>query len=339
MPDFVSIRTVLHGVEVPALRPGVPSFLGVPLATTAADLAAADVAIIGVPQGAAASPGRDPGEWSDCGRGPENARRQSMRYTGYLPELDIDVFDSLKVVDCGDAEIPEDDQEAGIANTAGMVERAVRAGCAVIAIGGAVPTANYAVARGAALATDGTVGTVGLDAHGDAFDSLGGPAGNTKPGPGTWQRRLWEHSQNVDPAHQVEFGMRGPRNDRQVFDTYREKGVSVYTARKMREMGASAAVAEAIPRATEGVARTWISLGRARYRRPPRLGRRAPGPQRARRGRGGARGGARRGGRPGHAVRGPRFARRRAPGRLYRGLHDGRPGRGWTQAEEEIGRR
>jgi agmatinase len=260
MPDIVSIRTVLHGVKVPALRPGVPTFLGVPLAKTAADLEAADVAIIGVPQGAAASPGRDPSEWADFGRGPENARKQSMRYTGYLPELDIDVFDSLKVVDCGDAEIPEGDHAAAIANTAAMVERAVRAGCAVIAIGGAVPTANYAVARGAALATDGKVGTVGLDAHGDAFDSLGGPFGNTAPGPGTWQRRLWEHCQNVDPAHQVEFGMRGPRNGRQVFNTYREKGVSVYTARKMSEMGVDAACAEAIPRATEGVARTWISL-------------------------------------------------------------------------------
>ena len=62
------------------------------------------------------------------------------------------------------------------------------------------------------------------------------------------------------PAHPVVFGMRGPRNDRQVFDTYREKGVSVYTARRMREMGVAAACAEAIPRATDGMARTWISL-------------------------------------------------------------------------------
>ena len=79
----------------------------------------------------------------------------------------------------------------------------VHTGDAVIAIGGAVPTANYAVARGAALATAGQVGTVGLDAPGDAFDSPGGPCCHPLPGPGPWQRRFWQHSLHVDPSHHV----------------------------------------------------------------------------------------------------------------------------------------
>ncbi|MGH6953587.1 MAG: arginase family protein [Alphaproteobacteria bacterium] len=257
---FTSLRTALYGGEVPIVRDDVPSFLGVPVARTPEELRGFDVAVIGVPQGAAASPGRDPAEWSDYGRAPAFVRRQSLRYGGYLPEHDLDVFDRLKVVDYGDAELPADDPERAIENVARMVAEVIESGCRLVTIGGCVPTANYAVAKGIARATAGKVGTISLDAHGDCLDSLGGPAGSTRPGPGTWQRRLWEHCQNVDRARHVEIGMRGPRNVREMIETYRRNGALVYPMAAVSGRGIAAVCQDAFPHALEGTERAWFSL-------------------------------------------------------------------------------
>ena len=258
--EFISIRTVLEGVAVPRLRAGVPSFLGVPLAHGVADYAAADVVILGIPQGAAASPGRDPAEWADYGRAPADVRRQSLRYGGYLPEHDLDVFEHLRVVDAGDVEIVADDPAASVANAAARVREVIEAGCRLITIGGCVPTANYGVGRGLAEATDGAVGTISLDAHGDVLDDLGGEPGNTRPGPGTWLRRLWEHCPNIERARHVEIGMRGPRNVRAMVETYREGGALLYPAATVRRRGIEAVCEEAFPHAFAGTERVWLSL-------------------------------------------------------------------------------
>jgi agmatinase len=257
---FVSMRTALYGGEVPVIRDGVPSLLGMPVARDAKDLADVDVAIIGIPQGAQASPGRLPSEWSDYGKAIDQMRHQSLRYGGYVPEYDVDVFEHLKVVDCGNAEIPPDDQDRAIANVARMVGEALEAGCRVITVGGCVPTANYGVARGVASATKGKVGTISFDAHGDCLDYLSVAAGRTKPGPGTWQRRLWEHCQNVDPSCHVEIGMRGPRNVREMVETYKRNGARLYPAATVRKWGIDTLCASAFPHAFNGVERTWFSL-------------------------------------------------------------------------------
>ncbi len=260
MAGFVSLRSTLYGGEVPRFSAEVPSLLGVPIARTAADLKGADVAIIGIPQGGLASPGRMTNEWSDYGRAIDQMRLQSLRYGGYLPEHDIDVFDHLKVVDWGNAEIPKDDPERANENVVRMVAEALDAGCRVITVGGCVPTANYAVAKGVARATKGKIGTISLDAHGDCLDVLSPAIGRARPGPGTWQRRLWEHCQNVDPARHVEIGMRGPRNVREMVETYRRNGARLYPAATVRQSGMATICAEAFPHAFDGMERTWFSL-------------------------------------------------------------------------------
>ena len=257
---LVSMHTAMHGGEVPTLASGVPSLLGIPVARSAADLKDGDVAIIGIPQGAQASPGRLASEWSDYGKAIDQMRFQSLRYGGYLPEYDIDVFEKLKVFDCGNVDLPKDDQDAAIANVARAVSEALDAGCRVITLGGCVPTANYAVAKGVASATQGKVGTISFDAHGDCLDYLSATAGRTKPGPGTWQRRLWEHCQNVDPSRHVEIGMRGPRNVREMVETYKRNGGRLYPASTFRQWGVDTVAAEAFPHAMKDTARTWFSL-------------------------------------------------------------------------------
>src|SRR5213594_3274070 len=69
-------------------------------------LIAADVVIIGAPYVASWQEyaGVAKSEWI---AGPKRVRQQSIRYaTGYIQDLDIDVFEHLRVVDFGDANIP-----------------------------------------------------------------------------------------------------------------------------------------------------------------------------------------------------------------------------------------
>src|SRR5262249_56967262 len=89
---FVSWQSLRNGTEVPLLRDGVPSFLGVPVARTPSELRGADVVVVGIPSGAQESPGRPPGQWSDYGRAVADTRRFSMRYGGDLPGRGLHVF-------------------------------------------------------------------------------------------------------------------------------------------------------------------------------------------------------------------------------------------------------
>ena len=255
---FVSLFSLMTGTEIPILREGVPSFLGMPVARTRADLSGADAAIIGVPYDRPATVGRPAGQWAGFREAPTNVRKGSLRYRGYLPEYDLDVFEHLKLVDYGDAEIIDGDLPRSIDNVARKVQDVLEAGARPITIGGFSPCASYAAVKGVAATTPGRVGVVSLDAHGDCLDVE--PGGGREPGSATWQARMWDHFENIDPTRHVEIGMRGPRNVREMVETYRKKGAHWYPAARVRVLGIDAICREAVPHAFDGTARTWLHL-------------------------------------------------------------------------------
>jgi agmatinase len=259
MPErFVSLHSMMAGVEIPTVRDGVPSFLAVPVARTRQDLEGADAVIIGVPYDRPASAGRPAGQWSGYRDAPVETRKGSLRYAGYLPEHDLDVFEHLKVVDYGDAEIVDTDLPRSIDNVARKVQDALEVGARAITIGGFSPCATYAAARGVAATTRGRVGVVSLDAHGDCLDVE--PGRGREPSSCTWERRMWDDHPNIDPTHHLEIGMRGPRNVREMVETYRKKGAHFYPSARVREMGIEKLCQEALPRAFTGTERTWLHL-------------------------------------------------------------------------------
>ena len=256
---FVSKFSQISGNEIPIIRPGVPTFLGVPHARTPRDLEGADAAIIGVPYDRPATSGRPAGQWSGYREAPADVRRFSLRYAGYVPELDLDTFEHVRLVDYGDAEIV-DDVDQSSENVTRKVREVLAAGCRPITLGGFSPCSSYSVAKGVAAETRGTVGVISLDAHGDANDTEYGPQGNRAPSSATWEARMWDHCPNIDPRRHVEIGMRGPRNTRAVVNTYRSKGAHLYPSATVRRMGADALCLEALPHAFSGTERTWLHL-------------------------------------------------------------------------------
>ncbi len=255
---FVSLYSQMTGTEIPTIREGVPSFLGVPVARTPADLHGADVAIIGVPYDRLPTAGRPADQWSGYRDAPVNVRKGSLRFRGYLPEYDLEVFEHLKVVNYGDAEIVDGDLPRSIDNVARKVQEASEAGCRTVTIGGFSPCASYAAVKGIAASSKGKVGVISLDAHGDCLDVE--PGGGREPGSATWQARMWDHFQNVNPTRHVEIGMRGPRNLRQMVETYRKKGAHWYPAAEVRKQGIDAICTSGLPYAFDGSERTWLHL-------------------------------------------------------------------------------
>lgn len=252
---FVSLLNAVSNTEVPMLDEHTPSFMGLPIARTKADLKGADVAIIGIPYDTPPSTGRDPDSWKDFRLAPRVIRVNSMRYGGYLPEHDLDVFEHLRVVDYGDAEITSDVNES-MRNVMEKVRDVIEAGARPITLGGFSPCSSYAVVGGLAQQTEGRVGTLSLDAHGDCTDaSLGG---DRSPNGSTWEARMWEHFPNVDPTRHSEIGMRGPRNRRAMVEKYKAVGARMFPAAEVHKRGIEAVCAEALDKSFDGVERTWF---------------------------------------------------------------------------------
>ncbi|MEE8122772.1 MAG: arginase family protein [Alphaproteobacteria bacterium] len=233
--------------DFPMLEIDMPTFMGVPHARTAADLAGADVVIIGAPYVAGAKgkyAGVDKSEWVLA---PKRVRQQSIRYpSGYVQDFDLDIFEHLEVVDFGDADIPP---EANIDPTAENILKAqaaveVKVGAALdagaipIVIGQNSPCGSYAIAKPIAERTVGKVGMISLDTHWDAklIDWL------TKDpriaGSGNWKAKTYEFHDNFSIPHLVDIGERGMLEAKEIVRYYLERGAHFIPMWKVRtELG------------------------------------------------------------------------------------------------------
>jgi agmatinase len=237
--------------ERPYLYEGVPTFLGATPAYTAADLQGVDVAIIGVPYMA-------PLFGFDADLTPRKIRQASTKYSGtYLPELDIEVFAALKVVDYGDARIDPGDLAQSVANVEAKIAEVLAAGALPITLGGSAPCSGYTLASALSKHHGGQpIGAINLDAHGDNRESWQGSSALSAV---TWVR----HQLNLPgfaPRHHMQIGMRGPGNPKANADWFREQGCGLYTAREMRRLGSAALAAEAIQRARQETIGLWFGV-------------------------------------------------------------------------------
>ena len=196
---------------------------------------------------------------------PSYFRLNSLHYGGYLPELDVDVFEHLKLVDRADAEVSQD-----IGRTFSAVEAEVgamvEAGCVPLVMGGNAGPTTYPVLKAIAERADGPTAVLNLDAHGDNQPGRWEEDDPREPRwAATWALRILELP-GVDPARYHHFGLRGPRNDRGAISRFVERGVErdhIYTHRHIKEARRSSFdgwAEELAQRIADGGARVWIAV-------------------------------------------------------------------------------
>ena len=221
------------GREWPLLAPETPSFMSRPIARDPADLEGADVVIIGAPYVAASGRHLRGVPMEDWIAAPKRVRQQSARYpSGYIQDFDLDVFEHLRMVDYGDADIPESvmhDQSAENVLAAqpaveARVNDALRAGAVPVVIGQNSPCGSFAIAKPCAEHVDGPA-RLRQPRH-----SLGrrrarlshrGPAHR---GLRIVKHKMYEFLDNMHPRHLVEIGERGMLEDKDIVRRYLREG-------------------------------------------------------------------------------------------------------------------
>jgi agmatinase len=255
---------------VPTVLGGTPTAYGLPLARTEDDLRGADAAFMGILWGAPVQPeyvytgyGAN---FGTTGASPGQFRFTSLRHrSGFLPELDLAVFDAVRVVDFGDV-AAGDDMEQLLVRVQGNVAAMRRAGCSALTYGGNAGPSSYAVFRGVAEETAGPVAIVNFDAHGDVKpgDWRTEPPTNSRWG-STWVHQMLELPE-TDARRYRHVGLRGPANDAGVLDRFRALGVereqivSYGELKRARRRGFDEWLQEWAVEAVGDAASVWIAV-------------------------------------------------------------------------------
>ncbi len=229
--------------EFPLIAPETPSFMAQPVATTPADLEGADVVVIGAPY-VAASEGLYAGvPMEDWISAPKRVRQQSARYpSGYIQDFDLDIFDHIRMVDYGDADIPEEVMHnqtaenvlAAQAAVEAKVNDALNAGAVPVVIGQNSPCGSFAIAKPCSEHVDGAVGCVSLDTHWDA-NTLDYLTGDPRiAGSSSWKHKMYEFLDNMHPQHLVEIGERGMLENKDIVRRYLREGARFISSWELR---------------------------------------------------------------------------------------------------------
>jgi agmatinase len=208
IPRFAGIRTFMRAPHVTAL-------------------AGVDVAVYGIPFDTATSYRTGPRF------GPEAIRSASALLRPYNPALDVNLVETLSIVDYGDVPVSPGDTE----RTYGQIEEAlaplVEAGVFPAALGGdhAITLAELrALAR-----VHGPLALVQLDSHGDVWESYFGQ----QYFHGTTFKRALEEGL-LDATASVQAGMRGSLYGPGDLQVARELGFTVLTTDELRDLGPAA---------------------------------------------------------------------------------------------------
>jgi agmatinase len=210
----------LDAKEIPRFA-GIRTFMRAPHTT---DLAGVDAAVYGIPFDTATS------FRTGTRFGPEAIRSGSALLRPYNPGLDVNVVETLSIVDYGDVPVSPGHTE----RTYGQIEEGLAplldAGVFPLALGG---DHSITLAELRALARrHGPLALVQLDAHGDTWDEYFGQRffhGTT------FLRALEEEL--IEPTASVQAGLRGSLYGPDDLESAREMGFAVLSCDELRALG------------------------------------------------------------------------------------------------------
>ena len=207
IPRFAGIRTFMRAPHV-------------------SELAGVDAVAYGIPFDTATSYRTGPRF------GPEAIRSASALIRPYNPGLDVNVVDSLSLVDYGDVPVSPGDTERTYAQIEEALAPVVEAGVFPAAMGG---DHSITLAELRALAKCyGPLALVQLDSHGDTWEQYFGQ----KYFHGTTFKRAVEEGL-LDVQASVQAGMRGSLYGAEDVEVARDLGFTVLTTDELRDLGAA----------------------------------------------------------------------------------------------------
>ena len=202
---------------------GVRKFMRAPHVT---QLEGVDAAVYGIPFDTATSYRTGPRF------GPEAIRSASALIRPYHPVLDVDVVESLSIVDYGDVPVSPGDTERTYRQVEEALAPIVDAGVFPLALGGdhsvTLPELRALAKR------HGPLALVQLDSHGDTWESYFGQ----RYFHGTTFKRAVEEGL-VDPKASVQAGMRGSIYGADDIEAARRLGFTVLESEELRALGRS----------------------------------------------------------------------------------------------------
>ncbi len=191
---------------------------------------------------------------SGTAAGPRGLREASRQYGGYFFDDDVDLLDTFKLVDCGDARMVPANPEQCRAAAKTAAKEIIRSGAIGIFIGG---DHSIPIPLGEAISeeTQGQVGYIVFDANMDAEEDVDGELNSN------WSEvcRLAELD-NINPRNMVLIGIRGALNSRRQTEYLRERGIRVIGMREIIGRGIEDVMSEALSLASDGVEALYVSF-------------------------------------------------------------------------------
>ena len=217
---------------------GLLTFSGVPYTEDPAELAGADVAIVGAPTDDLVSD-----------RPGTRFAPRAIRAAGCPPgphlEAGIDGIGELNVIDFGDAPVLPADPARSHAAIERIVGEVLTAGVVPIVLGGDHSIAEPDIR--ACAAKHGPVGLIHFDTHTDTGTEVFG----VEVSHGTPMYRLVEAG-HVDPTRYAQIGLRGYWPGEKEFGWQRERGITSLFMHDIRELGIREVVDRALGVAGDG---------------------------------------------------------------------------------------
>jgi agmatinase len=211
---------------------GLLTYGGQPYTEDPAELAGADVAIVGAPTDDLVS------DRPGTRYGPRAIRAASCPPGPHL-EAGVDALEALRVVDFGDAPVLPADAVAthrAIEETVGAV---VAAGVVPVILGG-----DHSISEPDVRACAGDRGPIGL-VHFDTHTDTGTEVFGVELSHGTPMLKLVEQGV-VDPARYVQIGLRGYWPGEKEFGWQRERGIRSFFMHDVRDRGIKTVVEDAL---------------------------------------------------------------------------------------------
>ncbi len=236
--------------KIPEVFSGVPSFLGLPTIKTKEELKKSDIVFMGVPwEGICTCGGFSGTELST-----KFIRQVSVRYGGYLPDYDLDIFDYFTGGDYGDVAIKNGDYDFTFNSIREQYKDILTAGKFPVIFGGD-HSISYPLISEFAKKYNGKIGVIHFDAHMDNLESYD----DEKYARCCPFHRLYE-DENVDPKKIVHFGIRGPRNNPAGLKAAKKYGANVITGMEIKMNGVLKSIKKALGLAGDGTDAIYVSI-------------------------------------------------------------------------------